>query len=304
MIGLDAAPELAPYQTQPAQMPAASVGKVGRLRLCFAQRGERTILAHIYRQAPLLVQRALYWDEEMPEMACVYVLTTSGGILQGDRLGIDIELAAGARAHVTTQAATKIQQMDANYGVQTQRVTLAADSYLEYLPEPTIPYRDSRFLTHTELRVEPSATLLYGETLMPGRKYHAGGEIFAYEVFSSMLRAARPQGPELFVEKFLIEPGRHDVARLGVMGGFHVFANVVLMTPPEVAARVFDRTTPTWDDGTPLIAAASRLPNDAGLIYKVLGTESEPVRDAVRAFCAIAREEAVGRAVPRPFAWR
>ena len=58
-------------------------------------RGDRTILADLYRQSPLLVQRALYWDEEMPDLPCVFIITTSGGILQGDRLTIDVD--AGRR---------------------------------------------------------------------------------------------------------------------------------------------------------------------------------------------------------------
>ena len=55
---------------------------------------------------------------------------------------------------------------------------------------------------------------------------------------------------------------------------------------------------PSWDDNQPLAAGASKLPNDAGLIYKVLGRETEPVRTKVREFCAVARAETVGRATP------
>ncbi|WP_330467414.1 urease accessory protein UreD [Micromonospora zamorensis] len=305
MITLDGARELAPYQDQPAQLPAASNGKVGVLRLGFERRGDRTILHDLYRQSPLLVQRALYWDEEMPQLPCVMILTTSGGVLQGDRLHMDVDLAPGSQAHLVTQAATKIQEMDANYGSQIQRFTLAEDTYLEYLPEPVIPYRGSRFVTDTRVRLPESATMLYGEVLQPGRKYYRDGELFAYDLFSSSLRAERPDGRQLFVEKFVVAPRQFPVARLGVMDRFHIFGNVVLLTSPERAARVYERTsTPVWDEGTPLASAVSRLPNDAGLIFKVLGQETEPVRAAVRAFCVAAREEVTGRTFPPAFSWR
>ncbi len=304
LLSLDASPELAPYQSQPAQLPAASDGKVGILRLGFQRRDGRTILADLRRQAPLLAQRALYWDEEMPELACVMVLTTSGGVLQGDRLWLDIDLGEGAQAQVTTQAATKIQEMDANYGTQRQDIVLAEDAYLEFLPEPLIPYRHSRFVSHCSVRLPDSASLLYAEVLLPGRKYYRGGEIFAYDLFSSTLRAQRPDGRPLLVEKFIIEPARFDLARVGVMDRFHVFGNVVLLAPPQPAARVFDRTSPIWAEDIPLAAAVSRLPNDAGLIFKVLGQETEPVRAAVRQFCAAAREEVAGCTLPPVFSWR
>lgn len=233
------------------------------------------------------------------------ILTTSGGVLQGDRLRIDVDMAPGSQAHLVTQAATKIQEMDANYGTQIQTFTLADDAYLEFLPEPVIPYRGSRFVTDSQVRLPESATMLYAEVLQPGRKYYRDGELFAYDLFSSTLRAERPDGGQLFVEKFVVSPGRFEVARTGVMDHFHIFGNVVLLTSPERAARVFDRTsTPVWDEETPLASAVSRLPNDAGLIFKVLGQETEPVRAAVRAFCVAAREEVTGRTFPPAFSWR
>lgn len=301
---LDVAPELAPYHDEPAQLPSGAPGKVGVLRMKFEQRDDRTVLADLYRQAPLLVQRALYWDEAMPEMACVFMLTTSGGVLQGDRFRIDLALDEGARVHLTSQSAMKIQEMDANYASQLQDITLADGAYLEYLPEQTIPYRHSRFITYTRVRLPETATMLYAEVLAPGRKYHRDGEIFQYDLFSSTLRAARPDGPDLFVEKFLVEPERFGVDRVGVMDQFHVFANVVLLTAPDCANRVYDQTLPMWAEEVPLAAGVSRLPNDAGLIYKVLGTETEPVRAKVREFCALARQEAVGRPFAPAFSWR
>ncbi|WP_433393563.1 urease accessory protein UreD [Micromonospora sp. KLBMP9576] len=305
MITLDSARELRPYQEQPAQLPAGYNGKVGVLRLGFERHGDRTILRDLYRQSPLLVQRALYWDEEMPQLPCVMILTTSGGVLQGDRLQLDVDLAPGSQAHLVTQSATKIQEMDANYGAQLQRFTLGEDTYLEFLPEPVIPYRGSRFVTDTRVRLPESATMLYGEVLQPGRKHYRDGELFAYDLFSCSLRAQRPDGRRLFVEKFVASPGQFDVGRVGVMDRFHVFGNVVLLTNAERAARVYERTrTPLWDELTPLASGVSRLPNDAGLIFKVLGQETEPVRAAVRAFCVAAREEVTGQTFPPAFSWR
>ena len=49
---------------------------------------------------------------------------------------------------------------------------------------------------------------------------------------------------------------------------------------------------------------ACRLPNDAGLIFKVLGRETAPVKAKVREFWGIVREEITGARVPPPFFWR
>jgi urease accessory protein len=300
---LHRAPELASYQNEPKQLPSGALGKDAFLHLGFERRGERTALIKLNRRAPLLVQQALYWDEKMPHLPCVYIITNSGGILQGDRYTIEIDLAPGAQAHVTTQAATKIHEMDANFATQTQHIVLREGSYLEYLPHPVIPFANSRFITQTRITIDPGATLLYSEILMPGRKYFGAGEIFDYDVFSSMVRAERPDHSDLFVEKFIIEPRNAGMRQAGVMGGFDVFANVLLLTPRKHAEHIFACVETTSDFGSGLAAGVSRLPGEAGLIYKVLGMESQPVRAKVREFWALVRQEVTGAGVPDEFLW-
>jgi urease accessory protein len=304
MTPLHGAPELAAYHDEPAQMPSGAPGKVGYLRLGFAPRRERTELVDLARRVPLLVQQALHWDEAMAELACVMVVTTSGGILQGDRHAIEIDLAPGARAHVTSQSATKIQEMDANYASQTQHLVARAGSYLEYLPEPIIPYRHSRFVTDTTLVVHPTATVLYGEILTPGRTHYRDGEVFEYDLFSSTLRAARESGDELFIDKFLIEPHAAPVGQRGMLGDFQIVASVILLAPPQTTEGVLARVPVTIGADPELATGAGRLPNEAGLLYRVLGMDCERVRAQVREFWALVRRQAVGKAVPPPFPWR
>ena len=94
--------ELAAYQDEPAQLPSGSFGKNAFLRLGFEPRAERTVLSTLHRRAPLIVQQALYWDEEMPGLPCVSIISNAGGILQGDRNAIEIEI-AGAKDTLATK---------------------------------------------------------------------------------------------------------------------------------------------------------------------------------------------------------
>jgi urease accessory protein len=120
--------EFAPYADEPAQMRSGAVGKSGRLRLGFEQRGERTVLADLDSRTPYLAQRVLHCDDALPDMAWLFMITTTGCVLQGDRLALDVSLGPGARTHVTTQSATKIHSMDANFALQTQVFTLTLSS--------------------------------------------------------------------------------------------------------------------------------------------------------------------------------
>jgi urease accessory protein len=204
------APELAPYQDEPKQMPSTAPGKHGILNMSFERRGDRSVLA-------------------------------SGCLVQGDRLDTSITVGTGAMAHVTTQSATKIHQMDANFAAQSQRLALAENAYLELLPGPTIPHRHSRFIAHTRATVADGATLLSAELLEPGRKHYGDGELFEYDLYSSALTVDRPNGTPLFTEKLVSEPRRHPVRHAGVMERFDVFANVTLITPKRHAQQIFEQ---------------------------------------------------------------
>jgi urease accessory protein len=297
-------PELAAFQDEPPQMRSGTVGKTGFLRLGFERRGIRTILADLDRRAPYMAQRALYCDEEMPDLASVFLITTTGCLLQGDRLALEITLGPCARAHVTSQSATKIHAMDANYAVQTQTISLADDAYLEFLPEPVIPHRRARFVSDTQIRLAQSATLLFSEIVQPGRKHHQPDECFGATVLSISTSAARPDGQVLFTEKLVIEPQRHAMRQTGVMDSFDVLANVIVCAPKDRAERIYQRVEADVGLVDGMAFGACRLPNEAGLIYKVLGRETAQVKAKVREFWEIVRAEVTGARLPPPFLWR
>ena len=109
-------------------------------------------------------------------MAHVFVLSPSGGILQGDRYRMDVELKNNAISHITTQGATRIYKMESNYATHMVTLSLKNNSYLEFIPEQIIPYKNSRFYQKTNLDIDDSSTVVYSETIVPGRI--AMGEMF------------------------------------------------------------------------------------------------------------------------------
>ena len=228
-----AAKEMSPYLEEPKAMPVGTPGKMGYLFLGFELDDDgRSIMRDLERHAPLIVQQELYFDEGMPEMPCVYILSSGGPNVDGDRYEQRFVVREGAYAHISTGAATKLAEMRYNYSGLTQTFELEEDSYLEYLPEPTIPCRHTRFIADTAIRIAPSATLFYSEIYMSGRKYFDRGETFQYDILSVCTHAERPDGERLFREKFIIRPEMYPPSTLGAMNGYDVFANVIVLTPP------------------------------------------------------------------------
>lgn len=300
-----AAREMRPYLDEPKAMPVGSPGKRGYLRLGFEldDRG-RSIMRDWERRAPLIVQQALYFDEAMPEMPCVYILSSGGPNVDGDRYEQHFTVRRDAYAHISTGAATKLAEMRYNYSGLRQSFTLDEGAYMEYLPEPTIPCRHTRFMADTEIVIAPSATLVYAEIYMSGRKYFDGGERFAYDIMSVCTRARRPDGEALLREKFVVRPAEVSPESTGAMNGYDVLGNVIVLTPPEHADRIYGRTEALTNREVPLAAGITRLPKGCGLICKVLGAETEPVKRWVREFCSTVRREVKGRPLPEEFPWR
>ncbi len=85
----------------------------GQLRILLRQNATRarTILAGQYCEPPFVIQRALYCEYALPDMAYLYISSITGGILQGDCHTISVDLEEGAKAHITTQGATRIYGM-------------------------------------------------------------------------------------------------------------------------------------------------------------------------------------------------
>lgn len=304
-VNFDSAKEMAPYLTEPEAMYVGAPGKHGYLRMGFElDKTGKSIMRDLDRRVPLIVQQELYFDEGMPEMPCVYILSSGGPNVDGDRYQQDIYMKKGSFAWISTGAATKLAEMRYNYSGLVQNITLEEDTYLEFMPEQVIPCRHTRFISDTRIVIDPSATLFYSEIFTGGRKFYKDGETFQFDILSVCSHAERPDGTELFREKFVIDPNVQNLRSVGVMGKYDIFANVIVLTPKEAADKIYAATDAFIDDKNNIAVGITHLPNNAGLLFKVLGQKTAEVKKAVRNFCNTVRMTVKGKPVPAEFPWR
>lgn len=294
--------EMLRYATPP-RMAVGTSGKEGYLRLGFEldNRG-RSILRHWERRTPIIVQQELYFDRTWAELPCVYILSSAGANIEGDRYQHHFSVGENAYAHIATGAATKLSSMQNNYSSLHQTIRLEAGAYLEYLPEPTIPCRDTRYLADTEIIIDSSATLFYAESYLCGRKYY--GEMFAYDILSLRTCVRRADGRELFCEKMIIEPKRQPINRIGFMGDFEIFASVLILTPPSAAKCIYTQIISTIEPSARLAVSVTHLPNECGLLCRVMGYNSGEVKQSLRRLCSLVREQIKQRPLLDDFPWR
>jgi urease accessory protein len=155
----------------PSRLQRAS----GACRVAFDVREGRTRLGDLYQRDPC---RVLFPEPEPGEPPLAVLLTTSGGVTDGDSLEIAIEIGPRASAVATTQAAEKVYRAarGSNHCSIDVSLRLAEGAALEWLPQETIVFQGARLKRRTVAEVEPGASLLACEMVVLGRA--ASGERF------------------------------------------------------------------------------------------------------------------------------
>jgi urease accessory protein len=273
---------------------SSKVGKVGILNLKLGTDSNtgKTIVREQYSRVPLLIQRAMYLEETLPTMAYIYIMSPSGGILQGDRYRIDITLSNNAFAHITTQGATRIYKMEKNCGIQIVNIKADEGSYLEYIPDQIIPFRNSRFYQEVELRVHDSATMIYSEMIVPGRV--ASGESFEYDICYIRTIARNNLGKTRFIDTVKLEPKKENLTVDGILGNFEVVGTIYIITRESYIKDLqYEINKKINKFKSKISGGISILPTRQGIIVRILGNTATDVKDLIFEVVKIARNQII-----------
>lgn len=206
------------------------------LWLKFERRGQKNALTRREHCGPLRVQRAFY--PEGPLVPHVYLLHPPGGVVAGDTLAIDIDVASGAAGLVTTPSAGRVYRTTDAGLTQTQRVhgRVQDGGVLEWLPQENIIFNRANGINHTCFDLSDSAQLVAWDICCLGRT--AGNEHFREGHFAQSLQVNR-NGKPLLVERFAVD-GESDILQSAWgLRGFTVFATMVAtLQDAEVLSRL------------------------------------------------------------------
>jgi urease accessory protein len=279
------------YDKKIEQLDVGKSGKVGLLRLKLEENSDKnkTIITDQYSQVPLYTQKALYYDENLPNMAHLFIMSPSGGILQGDRYRIDISLANNAVSHITTQGATRIYKMNSNYATQLININVGKNCYLEFIPDQIIPFRNSKYYQKVSLNVDPSATLIYSEIIVPGRV--AMGELFSYDLCYLKTIGQNTEKKIKFIDNCMLKPKNQNMNTLGMFGSHTVLASVYILTKNESALILNKKINSIIKNNDEVSGGATILPNNSGLLVRLMCNSSEIIKTEIYDIVRIVRKE-------------
>jgi urease accessory protein len=208
----------------------------GIAEIGFGHHGDVTRLTHLYQRDPL---RVLFPTPAANDAALAVIITTSGGLVAGDRLDVAVTLAPGAAAHVTAAAAEKIYRSIGPTTTIGQSLSIAAGASLEFLPPETILFDGARLQRETTIELGPDAGFLGGDIIVFGRRAH--GERFSNgflrEVWQVRREGKLVWGDALHLEDNIAEVVDHSACFNGAVA----FATMILSPLRQNPHSLLDR---------------------------------------------------------------
>ncbi|WP_214660475.1 urease accessory protein UreD [sulfur-oxidizing endosymbiont of Gigantopelta aegis] len=141
------------------------------LELVFTAKNNKTVLSKNLHFGPLMVQKPFY--PESPQICHVYLLHPPGGVVHGDQLKIDARIQHSAHALITTPAAGKFYRSAGQFASLTQTLHVEKSAFLEWLPQETLLFNDSKVQLKTLITLAKGARFIGWEMLCLGRKASA-----------------------------------------------------------------------------------------------------------------------------------
>ena len=285
--------EIKKYNLKIEQLEVGKSGKVGILDVELKENNElKTVITKQFSQVPLQLQRAIYPESSLPGMAYLYIISPSGGILQGDRYKTDIMMKNNAVSHITTQGATRIYSMNSNSASQLVNITLDENCYLEYIPDQIIPYQNSRYYQKVNLNIHDDATLIYSEVLTPGRI--AMNESFDYDICYLRTYCKNQNNKFRCLENMKIEPKKYNMKIKGVLGKYNIVGTVYVLTKKSKLQKLEEMINEKYRKSEFITFGTSILPNESGIIIKILGNNTEDIFEKIYDVLKITRKEILG----------
>ncbi len=266
----------------------------GKARLAVQAAAGVTRLAGLHQRDPLSLRLPQPARGDILE-ACL--ITTSGGVVGGDRLAVEVSAGPASTLRIYPQAAEKIYRSlgaDSRIGVTLEA---GRGAWLEWLPQETILFDGARLRRDTRVEVAPGARVLAGEFLVFGRR--ASGESLSHGLIHDAWRVSRggrlAWADALRLEGDLAAP-LHSIAGLGGAGACASLIYAAEDAPAQLA---------TLRDLLPEESAAARFALTAvnGLIVGRFLGEALALRRAYGAFWAAARAALAGLPAALPRLW-
>lgn len=269
---LAAGPPSHRLSTPPCASPSGCAAGQGRLEI--VRQASRSVVTRAFATSPL----RLLTPANHGRAAWIYTSSYGGGLVDGDRIDIDVTVGAGAAAFLSTQASTKIYRSPRGTSASlTGRV--CGGGLLIAAPDPVVCFAGARYRQVQRFHVADDGTLVVIDVLVSGRR--AAGERWAFADYRSLIEITL--GDRLIVHdavalresdgRLASRLGRFDALAIAVLAGRALRPDAERLVAASAAHAVTRRAEQ--------LMTASPL-GEEGCILRIAGTSVEQVARTLR----------------------
>jgi urease accessory protein len=244
---------------------------------------------------PFHLGRSLSVPEDPRGMPTLYVQSCSGGIFEHDELGWCIVAGERTQAHVTTSASTIVHGMPTGEATQEVSIEAQAGAFLEYLPDPLILFSGARLRSRLRVRLDPQATVLACDSLVP---HDPSGEGGYFDWVTSELRVEAFDGTLLACDRYRLSGDTLSRSLPGVTGPFPCQGGFLALSRRIPAAQLVSSLRAALPDDGSIYTGVTKLPGECGAWMRVLARDASALREGLRRAWYSARRSILG-AEPR-----
>jgi urease accessory protein len=260
--------------TQTTAIPTIRPGAPGRARIGVVRSGWRSVVSRAYATSPL----RLLMPANHGRAAWIYTSNFGGGLVDGDRIVMDVDVGSGAAAFISTQASTKIYRSPGGTGAE-MHARVAANGLLVVAPDPVVCFSGARYRQTQTFELADRAALVLLDWVSSGR--HAAGERWAFDEYRGQI-IVRLDGHLLVHDAVTLNAADGNLRKR--LGRYNVLAVAVLAgTPLADAASSLVATasaSPVLKRPDQLIAATAL--GNRGCVVRFAGTSVERVARTIR----------------------
>lgn len=202
-----------------------------RIKLGCRKDGKRTLLTDSYFDIPFKLVH--YGSKLLQEHLEIMMMSYSPGVMDGDSIEIDVHCAEKTEMKLFTQSFNKLHPMK-NGAKQLTRVRVDDGALFQFLPYPTIPFKDAIFQTTNEIHLNAGSHLIWGDIISGGRIY--SGERFQFTRVHSKTKIYH-DNKLVFFDNQLLEPKRQPVEDLLFFEGFTHQGTLILVSQFAVSFK-------------------------------------------------------------------
>ncbi len=251
-----------------------------QIRLIVGAKEGRSYIRSLYVSPPF---RVVSVGQLMHDNAShLMIMSTSPGVLSGDRYEIEVTVESGARLQLKSQSYQRIYDMDGR-AHQTMHIKVCDGAHFSQVAHPIVPHRNSAFYAESQVELGRNSSFLQSEIITCGRRLH--GEEFEFREFSNSVEV-RSEGVLRLKDRVLLSPKRMPLSNIGLLEGYTHQGTLIYQTTCE-GESVGDDVEAIYEMLRSSVGGRMKFgiseSHYAGFIVRLLGRGGEELFEAMQA---------------------